>query len=65
MLRSQLYAGRRGGIPRIEEHILPLENGRMQGLYGVDSEIKKVMIIYKEFRPGRFTIVLIKEPVGF
>jgi hypothetical protein len=50
---------------RIEEHILPLENGRMQGLYGIDSEIKKVMIIYKEFRPGRFTIVLIKEPVGF
>ncbi len=50
---------------RIEEHILPLENGRMQGLYGIDSEIKKVMIIYKEFRPGRFTIVLIKEPAGF
>ncbi|HUG30441.1 MAG TPA: LUD domain-containing protein [Candidatus Limnocylindria bacterium] len=50
---------------RLEEHILPLENGRMQGLYGVDSEIKKVLIIHKEFRPGRFTIVLIKEPVGF
>jgi hypothetical protein len=50
---------------RLEEHILPLENGRMQGLYGVDSEIKKVLIIYKEFRPSRFTIVLIKEPVGF
>ena len=50
---------------RLEDHILPLESVRMQGLYGVDSEIKKVMIIYKEFRPGRFTIVLIKEPVGF
>ena len=50
---------------RLEDHILPLESARMQGLYGVDSEIKKVMIIYKEFRPGRFTIVLIKEPVGF
>jgi hypothetical protein len=50
---------------RIEEHILPLESARMQGIYGIDSEIKKVMIIYKEFRPGRFTIVLIKEPVGF
>ncbi len=50
---------------RIEEHILPLESARMQGLYGIDSEIKKVMIIYKEFGPGRFTIVLIKEPVGF
>jgi len=37
----------------------------MQGLYGIDSEIKKVLIINKEFRPDRFTVVLIKEPVGF
>jgi YkgG family uncharacterized protein len=50
---------------RIEEHTLPLENQRMQGLYGVDSEVKKVLIIHKEFRPERFTFVLIKEPVGF
>ena len=50
---------------RLEEHILPLESERMQGLYGVDSEIKKVLIIHKEFRPGRFTIVLIKDPAGF
>ena len=50
---------------RIEEHTLPLESQRMQGLYGTDSEIKKVLIIHKEFRPSRFTVVLIKEPVGF
>ena len=50
---------------RLEEHILPLESERMQGIYGVDSEIKKVLIIHKEFRPSRFTIVLIKEPAGF
>ena len=50
---------------RIEEHTLPLENQRMQGLYGTDSEIKKVLIIHKEFRPSRFTVVVIKEPVGF
>ncbi len=50
---------------RIEEHTLPLEHGRMQGLYGVNSEIKKILIINKEFRPSRFTIVLIKEHIGF
>ena len=50
---------------RIDEHTLPLENERMQGLHGVDSEIKKILIIHKEFRRGRFTVVLIKEPVGF
>ena len=52
-------------LQRIEEHTLPLENARMQGLHGIDSEIKKILIIRKEFRPGRFTVVLIKEPVGF
>ena len=50
---------------RLEEHTLPLEHVRMQGIYGVNSEIKKVLIIHKEFGPGRFTVVLIKEPVGF
>lgn len=50
---------------RIEEHTLPLENQRMQGIYGTDSEIKKILIIHKEFRPSRFTFVLIREPVGF
>ena len=50
---------------RIEGHTLRLENERMQGLYGTDSEIKKILIIHKEFRPSRFTVVLVKEPVGF
>jgi len=52
-------------MERLETHTLALENVRMQGLYGTDSEIKKVLIIHKEFRPSRFTVVLIKEPVGF
>ncbi len=52
-------------LRRIEEHTLPLESVRMQGLYGVDSEIKKILIIRREFRPSRFTVILIKEPVGF
>jgi hypothetical protein len=52
-------------MDRLEKHTLPLENQRMQGLYGTNSEIKKLLIIHKEFRPGRFTVVLIKEPVGF
>jgi hypothetical protein len=50
---------------RIEQHVLPIESQRMQGLYGVDSEIKKVLIIHKEFRPGRFTVVIVREPIGF
>jgi hypothetical protein len=52
-------------MQRLETHTLELENVRMQGLYGTDSEIKKVLSIHKEFRPSRFTVVLIKEPIGF
>ncbi|HYK94701.1 MAG TPA: lactate utilization protein [Candidatus Dormibacteraeota bacterium] len=49
---------------RIEERSLPLENARMQKLYGVNSNVRKVLIIRSESRPGRITVVLIKEPVG-
>ena len=52
-------------MQRIEQYTLPLESVRMQGIYGIDSEIKKVLIIHKESRAGRITVVLIKEPVGF
>ena len=51
-------------MERLETHVLPLESERMQGIYGIDSEIKKVLITHKEFSPGRFTFVLIKEPAG-
>lgn len=49
---------------RLEEHALPLEHARMRGIYDVDSEIKKVLVIYKEFRPSRFRVVIVREPVG-
>ena len=50
---------------RIEEHVVPLENERMQAMYGVNTNVSKVLIINKEVRAGRFTIVFVKEPVGF
>ena len=49
---------------RLEEWTLPIESVRMQNLYGVDSEIKKVLIIHKEFAPQRITVILVKDPIG-
>jgi hypothetical protein len=49
---------------RLEEHALPLEHARMRGLYDIDSEVKKLLVIYKEFRPSRFRVVIVREPVG-
>lgn len=49
---------------RIEERSLPLEHARMQKLYGVNSHVRKLLVIRSESRPARITVVLIKEPVG-
>jgi len=51
-------------MQRIEAHSLPLEHARMRGLYDIDSEIKKVLIIHKEFRPSRFRVVILRQPAG-
>lgn len=49
---------------RIEEHSLPLEHVRMQKLWGVNSHVRKLLVIRSESRPERITVVLVKEPVG-
>jgi hypothetical protein len=49
---------------RLREHALPLENERMLGAYGRGSAIKKVLTIHGE-APGRLTLILIREHLGF
>lgn len=49
---------------RIEERSLPLEHARMQKVWGVNSHLRKLLVIRSESRPARITIVIIKEPVG-
>lgn len=61
---QKLVADLATAFRRLEERSLPLENARMQKLYGVNSEIRKVLVIHSESRPGRITVVLIREPVG-
>jgi hypothetical protein len=53
------------GIRRIEEHALPLESERLQKTLGVPSQIGKLLIVRKEPRPGRITVILVKENLGF
>ena len=61
---QKLVPDLKAAMQRLEEHSLPLEHARMQGLYGINSEIKKILIIHREFRPTRFRVVLVREPVG-
>lgn len=50
---------------RLKEHTFPLENERSKKAYGVGSNVSKVLIINKEIRPGRITLILVKEVLGF
>lgn len=53
------------GLRRIREYSLPLESERAQQAYGQTSAINKLLIIDAEAYPGRITIVLVKQQLGF
>jgi hypothetical protein len=53
------------GLRRIEEYAFPLEDARAQAAYGIHSGVNKVLIINREVTPGRITVVLVDEVLGF
>lgn len=52
---------------RIDKYCYPLEDERARAVYGVPSSINKYLIIRGEpvWTPGRITVVLVQENVGF
>jgi hypothetical protein len=53
------------GLRRIEEYCYPLEEVHMQQLYKMSTGINKVLIINREIRPNRITMIIVKEELGF
>ncbi len=53
------------GLKRIHEYSVPLEEEHMQQLYGVGTRPNKVLIINGEIRPGRITMIIVREKLGF
>src|SRR5207302_11311998 len=53
------------GLRRIDEYAFPLEDARAQEAYGIHSAVNKVLIIKGEITPGRITVVLVDEALGF
>jgi len=51
-------------LRRIETYVLPLEDARIQEAYGVHSALNKILILNGDF-PGRVTVVLVEETIGF
>jgi len=49
---------------RVREHAFPYEDARLRETLGVPTKAAKVLIVNAEARPGRTTVVLVKELVG-
>ena len=52
-------------LRRVEDHCLPLESARTQAAYGSPSAINRLLILNAEFHPGRGTVLLLREAIGF
>jgi len=52
-------------LRRVEEHALPLENVRAQAVYGAPSAVNRLLILNAEPRPGRGTVMLLREAIGY
>lgn len=53
------------GRKRIYEHCLPLEDQRARAAYGIASAVNKILLITNEIIPGRVTMILVREKLGF
>ena len=52
-------------LRRVEDHALPLESARAQVAYGQPSAINRLLILNAEHQPGRGTVLLLREAIGF
>lgn len=52
-------------LRRVEEHCLPLESARTQEAHGWPSAVNRLLVLNAEHRPGRGTVLLLREAIGF
>jgi L-lactate utilization protein LutC len=53
------------GMKRLNEYVVPLEEKHMQSLYGVGTNISKLLIFNKEVAKDRVTLIFVNEALGF
>jgi len=51
-------------LNRIREHVQPYEDARLREQLGVGTQLARILILERDFRPGRTTIILVREPIG-
>jgi hypothetical protein len=52
-------------LQRIWDYVYPLENARAKKVYGINSQIGKCVILAKEGKTGRITLILIDDILGY
>lgn len=53
-------------MKRLYDYTLPLESERAHKAYGVPgSNVSKVLIMHREVKQGRVTVILVKESLGY
>ncbi|MFK0151087.1 LUD domain-containing protein [Streptomyces sp. NPDC090499] len=52
-------------LRRVGEHALPLEDARAREVYGSPSAVNRLLVLNAEPRPGRGTVLLLREAVGY
>lgn len=51
-------------LRRITEYVQPYEDARLREQMGIGTKLARILIIERDFNPGRTTVILVREPVG-
>lgn len=62
---QKIVKGRDEAFNRIYEYALARENERAMKAYSVGSSVNKILIISKEDKPNRVTLLFVREVLGF
>ena len=62
---QKLVKGLDEGLSRIYDYVVPLEEEHMMQLYKVGTQVSKLLIINREIRPNRITMIIVKEKLGY
>jgi acyl-CoA hydrolase len=62
---QKIVADLEEGLRRITDYAFPLEDARALEAYGIHSGVNKVLILNREIVPGRITVVLVDQVLGF
>ena len=52
-------------LRRVHEHALPLESARTKVAYGWPSAVNRLLVLNAEPYPGRCTVLLLRQAIGF